>query len=74
MLMRVRATSMARGGKMSSGFPTSSCSQVGAMIQSGDSAIYTILRHGEPESVADQFRGYGGTILSTLSAVISRPR
>lgn len=45
--------------------------QVGAMTvpnQPGDSAIYAILRVGDPDVVADQFRGYGGTILRrTLS-------
>jgi uncharacterized membrane protein len=35
------------------------------MVQPGDSAIYAILRVGDPEIVADKFRGYGGTILRT---------
>jgi len=35
------------------------------MIQPGDSAIYALLRTASPDIVADQFRGYGGTILST---------
>jgi uncharacterized membrane protein len=39
--------------------------QVGAMIQPGDSAIYALLRTANPDKVAEQFRGYGGTILST---------
>jgi uncharacterized membrane protein len=39
--------------------------QVGAMIQPGDSAIYALLRTANPNAVADRFRGYGGTILST---------
>jgi len=39
--------------------------RVGALIQPGDSAIYAILRVGNPDVVADQFRGYGGTILRT---------
>jgi uncharacterized membrane protein len=39
--------------------------QVGALIQPGDSAIYTMLRVSNPDIVADQFRGYGGTILRT---------
>jgi uncharacterized membrane protein len=33
------------------------------MIQPGDSAIYALAAN--PDIVADQFRGYGGTILST---------
>ena len=39
--------------------------RVGQMIQPGDSAIYAILRVGDPEVVAEKFRGYGGTILRT---------
>jgi len=39
--------------------------RVGALVQPGDSAIFAILRVGNPEVVADQFRGYGGTILRT---------
>ena len=35
------------------------------MIQPGDSAIYAILRVGDPDTVANKFRGYGGTILRT---------
>ena len=42
---------------------------VGAMIQPGDSAIFALLRTIDPYIVAEQFRGYGGTILrTTLSA------
>jgi len=42
---------------------------VGTMIQPGDSAIFALLRTIDPQLVADQFRGYGGTILqTTLSA------
>lgn len=39
--------------------------QVGAMIQPGDSAIYALLRTVNLDVVADRFRGYGGTILTT---------
>ena len=35
------------------------------MVQPGDSAIYAILRVGDPDIVANKFRGYGGTILRT---------
>jgi uncharacterized membrane protein len=38
---------------------------VGTMIQPGDSAIFAMLRTLDRQLVADQFRGYGGTILST---------
>ena len=39
--------------------------QVGTMVQPGDSAIFAVLRTIDPEVVADEFRGYGGTILRT---------
>jgi uncharacterized membrane protein len=47
------------------GIPDEFVQQVGAMIQPGDSAIYALLRTADPNKVAEQFRGYGGTILST---------
>jgi len=36
-------------------------SEVGAMVQPGDSAIFVLIRRADPAYVADQFRGYGGT-------------
>jgi uncharacterized membrane protein len=43
-------------------------SDVGAMVQPGDSAIFALVRSADPTYVADQFRGYGGTVLrSTLT-------
>jgi len=47
------------------GIPDEFVEQVGTMIQPGDSAIYALLRTANPDAVAQQFRGYGGTILST---------
>lgn len=47
------------------GIPDEFVRQVGAMIQPGDSAIYALLRTANPDRVAEEFRGYGGTILST---------
>ncbi len=47
------------------GIPDDFVQQVGAMIQPGDSAVYALLRTANPEIVANQFRGFGGTILST---------
>jgi len=47
------------------GIPDDFVKQVGALIQPGDSAIYALLRTANPDVVADQFRGYGGTILRT---------
>ena len=39
--------------------------RVGTMVQPGDSAIFALLRSIDPDLVAAQFRGYGGTILRT---------
>ncbi len=39
--------------------------RVGTMVQPGDSAIFALLRTLDPELVAAQFKGYGGTILRT---------
>ena len=47
------------------GIPDDFVKQVGAMIQPGDSAIYALLRPADPDMVAEQFRGFGGTILTT---------
>jgi uncharacterized membrane protein len=47
------------------GIPDDFVQRVGALIQPGDSAIYAVLRVGDPNVVADRFRGYGGTILRT---------
>ena len=47
------------------GIPDEFVKQIGAMVQPGDSAIFALLRTADPAFVADQFRGYGGTILST---------
>jgi uncharacterized membrane protein len=47
------------------GIPDEFVERVGAMIQPGDSAIFALLRTADPDEVANQFRGYGGTILST---------
>jgi uncharacterized membrane protein len=47
------------------GIPDDFVQRVGTLVQPGDSAIYAILRVGDPDVVADQFRGYGGTILRT---------
>ena len=47
------------------GIPDDFVKAVGAMIQPGDSAIYALVRTANPDLLLDQFRGYGGTILST---------
>ena len=41
--------------------------QVGGMVQPGHSAVFVLARTSDPKMVAEQFRGYGGTVLrSTL--------
>lgn len=40
-------------------------SSIGSMVLPGDSAIFALLRTLDVKAVADQFRGYGGTILRT---------
>ena len=47
------------------GIPDDFVNQVGAMVQPGDSAIFALLRTANADVVAEHFRGYGGTILST---------
>jgi uncharacterized membrane protein len=39
--------------------------RIGAMVQPGDSAAFVLLRSTDPDFVAAQFKGYGGTILRT---------
>lgn len=47
------------------GIPDEFVKKVGATLQPGDSAIYALLRTANPDAVAERFRGYGGTVLST---------
>ena len=39
--------------------------EVGGLIEPGNSAVFAVIRTGDPEQVAEHFRGYGGTILKT---------
>jgi uncharacterized membrane protein len=48
--------------------------RVGTMVQPGDSAIFALLRTLDPELVAAQFSGYGGTILRTSLSDQQRAR
>jgi uncharacterized membrane protein len=51
------------------GIPEDFVNQVSATVQPGDSAIFVLARTADPDYVAEQFRGYGGTVLrTTLSA------
>ena len=47
------------------GIPEQFIQDIGGMVQPGDSAIFALLRSTDPAYVAEQFRGYGGTILQT---------
>jgi len=47
------------------GIPEEFATAIGAMVQPGDSAILALLRTVDPVKVAEQFRGYGGTVLQT---------
>ena len=39
--------------------------QVAGMVQPGQSAVFVLARASDPRAVAEQFRGYGGTVLRT---------
>jgi len=47
------------------GIPEEFAKGMGLIVQPGDSAILALLRTVDPVAVAEQFRGYGGTILET---------
>ena len=44
--------------------------QVGGLIEPGNSAVFAVIRTGDPKVVAEHFRGYGGTILHTTLSPI----
>jgi uncharacterized membrane protein len=48
--------------------------RAGALVQPGDSAIFALLRTIDPDLVAAQFKGYGGTILRTTLNADQRAR
>jgi uncharacterized membrane protein len=48
--------------------------RVSTMVQPGDSAIFALLRTIDPDVVAAQFRGYGGTILRTTLTPLQQAR
>jgi uncharacterized membrane protein len=48
--------------------------RAGTMVQPGDSAIFALLRSLDPDRVAAQFKGYGGTILRTTLNADQRAR
>jgi uncharacterized membrane protein len=47
------------------GIPEDFVADVGTLVQPGDSAIFALLRTANPDLVAEQFKGYGGTVLSS---------
>ncbi len=55
----------ARWWKDEFGIPEEFAKSVGGMIQPRDSAILALLRTVNPVEVAEEFRGYGGTVLQT---------
>ena len=48
--------------------------QGGTMVQPGASAIFALLRSLDPDLVAAQFKGYGGTILRTTLTPAQRAK
>jgi len=55
----------ARWWKDEFGIPEAFVKGTGDMVQTGDSAVLALLRTVDPVEVAEQFRGYGGTVLQT---------
>jgi uncharacterized membrane protein len=47
------------------GIPEEFANAAGGMVREGDSAILMVIDSANPEYVAEQFRGYGGTVLRT---------
>jgi len=45
------------------GIDTTFVSEVGALVEPGDSAIFALIESGNPGVVAAQFKGDGGTVL-----------
>ena len=64
----------AAADKEDSGISDDFVKEVGNLVQPGDSAIFALLRVIEPEIVAAQFKGYGGTILRTNLSDADRAR
>lgn len=55
----------ARTWKETAGISEDFVKQVGGMVQPGHSAVFVLARSSNPKTVAEQFRGYGGTVLSS---------
>jgi uncharacterized membrane protein len=52
-------------GKEAYGISEEFVQEVGGMIRPGGSALFALVRTGDPEGLAEHFRGYGGTLLRT---------
>jgi uncharacterized membrane protein len=50
------------------GIPEDFVRQVSGMLQPGQSAVFVLVEAGDPELVAEHFRGYGGIVLHTSLA------
>jgi uncharacterized membrane protein len=50
------------------GIPEDFVRQVSGMLEPGQSAVFVLVEAGDPEKVAERFRGYGGTVLRTTMA------
>jgi uncharacterized membrane protein len=50
------------------GVPDDFVKQVAGVIQPGSSAVFAVIRSMDPQTVAEKFRGYGGTVLKTTLA------
>lgn len=58
----------ARSDKNEHGISEAFVKRIGAMLESGSSALFLLGRAVDPKAVAEHFRGYGGTVeYSTLS-------
>jgi uncharacterized membrane protein len=47
------------------GIPEPFVQEVGGMVQPGQSALFLLAESDRPSQIAENFRGYGGTILRT---------
>jgi uncharacterized membrane protein len=50
------------------GIPEDFVRQVSGMLEPGQSAVFVLVEAGDPDKVAERFRGYGGTVLRTTMA------
>jgi hypothetical protein len=46
--------------------------KIGGMVQPGESAVFVLANAAQPKKVAEEFRGYGATILTTTLRAYER--